>query len=137
MQVSNNTQPCNFGMALKIKPNVRKAIRMKSPEKYEALQKAEALVNGTKYYDLVVDDNGMSRIVSDSDEFFGLNNITKPFENSNYFFVDTFTKGRPCNRCIICLNNEAAQKAYEQLTKATPGYEREAILTKILDENKR
>lgn len=137
MQVSNNTQQCSFGMALKIKPNVRKAIRAKSPALSETLNKAEEIVKDTKYYDLIIEDNGMSRIKSADDEFFGLNNITKPFENSNYFFVDTFTKGRPCSRCVICLNNEAAQKAYEQLSKATPGYEREAILTKILDENKR
>lgn len=136
MQVNNNTQQCSFGMALKIRPSVRKAIRAKSPALSETLNKAEEIVKDTKYYDLIIEDNGISRIKSADDEFFGVSNITEPFNNGKFFFVDTFTHGHPCSRCVICLNSEAAQKAYEKLSKAAEGYERDAVLTKILDDSK-
>ena len=63
MQVSRVSSSTNFGMALKIKPGAVEKLKNASRKEIETLQKVGEELKNTKYYDLVLDENG-STIVS-------------------------------------------------------------------------
>jgi len=78
MQVNNNVQSPNFGMALKINKGARKALENLPMETIERLQKAGEELKDTKYYHVTVGDDLKANITADKNAYFGL------FENKKY-----------------------------------------------------
>lgn len=72
MQVNNNVQSPNFGMALKISKGAQKALEQLPMETIESLQKAGQELKDTKFYHVKVDDDLKAAITADKDAYFGL-----------------------------------------------------------------
>lgn len=74
MQVNNNVQSPNFGMALKIKNGAKDALKNCSMETIEKLQKAGEELKDTKFYHVTVGDDLSAKLTADKDAYFGLFN---------------------------------------------------------------
>lgn len=77
MQVNNNMQSQNFGMALRIKPGARKALEECSMDTIKTVQKAGEDLKNTKFFHVTIDETGC-KLESDKDAYFGL------FKNNEY-----------------------------------------------------
>ena len=78
MQIINNVQSPNFGMALKINKWAKKDLCKMSMKTIQDLQKAGEELKDTKYYHVVVDNNLEVGIKADKDAYFG------PFKTKDY-----------------------------------------------------
>lgn len=72
MQVNNNVQSPNFGMALKISKGAQQALKELPMETIERLQKAGADLKDTKFYHVEVSDDLSAKLTADKDAYFGL-----------------------------------------------------------------
>lgn len=72
MQLNNNVQSPNFGMALKINKGAQEALNKLPMETIEKLQKAGEELKDTKFYHVAVDNNLGAKITADKDAYFGL-----------------------------------------------------------------
>ena len=75
MQVNNNVQSPNFGMALRINKNAQKALKELPLETIEQLQKAGEELKNTEFYHVGIfekDGKLSAAIESDKDAYFGL-----------------------------------------------------------------
>lgn len=72
MQVNNNTQSPNFGMALRINPKATENLKKCSIETIKKLQEAGEELKDTKFYHVAVDENLGCKIESEGKPYFGL-----------------------------------------------------------------
>lgn len=72
MQVNNNVQSPNFGMALKISKGAKRALKKLPMETIEKLQKAGADLKDTKFYHVEVGDNLSAKLKANKNAYFGL-----------------------------------------------------------------
>lgn len=97
MQVNNNFQSPNFGMALKVNNGAKKALENLNIGTIEKLQKAGIELKDTKYYHLKVDNDLSAKIVGDKDAYFG------KFRNGDIFAVRNGVK--PENGLLVSDSN--------------------------------
>lgn len=71
MQVNNNIQSPNFGMALKIEKGARKALQNCSLETLKDLERAGADLKNTKFYHVNVDDNLCCTLEGNKNAYWG------------------------------------------------------------------
>ncbi len=83
MQINNNVQSPNFGMALKISKGAKKALENCSNETIEELQKAGEALKDTKFFHVKIDDNLGAKIDSDENAYFGFFKTDEYFANRN------------------------------------------------------
>lgn len=72
MEIRNNVQSPNFGMALKISKGARKALADSSIETVQKLQKAGEELKDTQFFHVKVDNDLGAKIESDENAYFGL-----------------------------------------------------------------
>lgn len=72
MQVNNNVQSPNFGMALKLQKGSKEALKKLPMETIEKLQKAGEDLKDTQFYHVEVADDLSAKITADKDAYFGL-----------------------------------------------------------------
>lgn len=81
MEIRNNVQSPNFGMALRINKGARKALEKRSMETIEKLQKAGEQLKDTKFYHIEVGDDLTAKITADKDAYFGFFKTKDHFAN--------------------------------------------------------
>lgn len=81
MQVRNNLQSPNFGMAMKISKGARKALQDCSLETLQKLEKAGNDLKDTKFYHVNVDDNLCCNLERSKNAYWG------PFKSENTYSV--------------------------------------------------
>ena len=72
MQINNNVQSPNFGMALKISKGAKAALKELPMDSINRIQKAGAELVDTKFYHVEIDDKLTPRLTADKDAYFGL-----------------------------------------------------------------
>jgi len=103
MQVNNNVQSPNFGMALKISKGAKQALKELPMETIENLQKAGEKLKDTKFYHVKVNDDLTAQITADKDAYFGLFK-NKPY-SSHYGVERIDGRDFTSNRVILINNN--------------------------------
>lgn len=71
MQINNNVQSPNFGMALKISKGAKEALKDLPMETIKDLQKAGEELKNTQFYHVKVNDELKAAITADKDAYFG------------------------------------------------------------------
>lgn len=143
MQISNNMQSPNFGMALRIKSSALDSLKDMSRSDVEKLQKAGEALKDTKYYHLLIGENGERTVVSPfankykggsfsvkepTDEFLKFDAIWAGTESGNLKPGDAYSGA------IKFSNKEAAQKAYKDISQTCSyGPEKDVKMIKYLD----
>ena len=106
MQVNNNVQSPNFGMALKLQKGSKEALKKLPMETIEKLQKAGEDLKDTQFYHVEVADDLSAKIAADKDAYFGL----FPKLKSGHFAIKNGTtkeagKMVPADNIIIIEND--------------------------------
>ena len=146
MQVNNVHQSPNFGMALKIKPSAVDALKNLSRGEIEQLQKAGEALKDTKYWHMVIGENGDRTIVSPwANKYAGGSfEVTQPTDEFLKFKATwagspsgDLKPGDRYSGCIKFANRKAAEKAYADISQSSSyagyGVDRDVKMIKYLD----
>lgn len=142
MQVNNNVQSPNFGMALRIKPGAVAGLKTKSRETINEIQRIAEELKDTQFYHLVLGENGERIIVSPyANKYVGgtlkLDKLDDNFiaVKMNWAGMDVsgVKYGEPYGVAIRFADTEAAKKAYGELLK-TSGIKSDAMVVRYLDD---
>lgn len=142
MQVNNvSNNSASFGMALKIKPGAKSALKETSLDFIQKLQKSGTELKDTRYYDLEIIEGGTPRIAATH----FANAYVPPFDfkkpSDQFLHVATkwdgnvfsdLTKGSNYDLVIKFANNAVAKDVYKSLAKKTD-FDKALELTKILE----
>lgn len=139
MQVNNNVQSPNFGMALKIKPTAKKFLKEQSMETLESLQKLGDEFKDYKHWDLEIDDKGY-RVAGRGALDGAYRNIGKPEKRYSDVFrvpvtADRFAdKGKNTDKYLYYSKPSEAQVGFDKLNNAKNRLERTAAFTRELEK---
>lgn len=141
MQVSKVSSSTNFGMALKIKPGAVEKLKNASRKEIETLQKVGEELKNTKYYDLVLDENGSTIVSPYANKYRGGTvNVTEPKDEFLHYSATcegpdsaNVKKGEEFQNAIKFHNNSEAKNAYKAIKDASYGPERDAKFIQYLD----
>lgn len=140
MQINNNYQSPNFGMALRIKPGAREYLAKQSQETLDSLQEIGEKLAPFKHWDLEIDDIGLriaGKAATDG-AFRNIDSVNRGNEFTNYFTIkatsDRFAnKGETIDKYLIYANTKEAQAAYEKIQKTLPGLNRTVAVLEELE----
>lgn len=141
MQVNNNVQSPDFGMALKIKPTAKNFLKKQSLVTLESLQKLGEEFKDYKHWDLEIDDKGY-RVAGKGALDGAYRNIRKPEVHTSRFdsfrvpvTADRFAdKGKNINRYLCYTNPEDARVGFEKMNVSSNQLERTANFTRELEK---
>lgn len=140
MQVNNNVQSPNFGMALKIKPSATEYLTKESKNTLDTLGKLGEEFKDYKHWDLVVDNNGYH--VAGKHHLDGqYTEIGCPKDFSVYgesFSVPVKSEkfadaGKEINKIMTYDNRTAASDAFDKIKNANYGLDRTAAFVRELE----
>lgn len=141
MQVNNNYQSPNFGMALKIKPGAREYLAKQSQQTLNSLQEIGEKLAPFKHWDLEIDEKGLRLAGKGSLDGAYRDIGTVESKGAGYsdfitvkMKVDRFAnKGETIDKYLAYANKEEAQAAYERIKQATPGLNRTVAVLEELE----